>query len=46
VLADARDACLDDGMRLRVLADQPAVIKPPSLTGLERPLELRPALTR
>lgn len=44
-LADAHDACTGAGMRLRVVADQPAVTRPLMLTGLDRLLDLRATLT-
>jgi anti-anti-sigma factor len=45
-LADAQDACTGAGIRLRVVADQPVVTRPLTITGMDRLLDLRATLTR
>ncbi|MGB3438615.1 MAG: STAS domain-containing protein [Actinophytocola sp.] len=40
-LVRAREACLGDGLDLRVVAEHAAVVSPLTLTGLDRVLNLR-----
>lgn len=46
VLVGARDACLADGLDLRVVAAHAAVVSPLSLAGLDRVLNLQADLPR